>query len=209
MSDLLFHFTRQRKTGENIKSANLVLDDILNEGKLRGTNQEGINDKVVCFTEAPIQEFNSIFSLASIGQTPRYEPYGVAVPKKWLYEQGGRHVIYDDPNAKSSFSEAQLYRFVPYDPLNGNDNTWEREWRIKKDELILDPKHTLVIVPSSTEAFEIVYGRANISIEEDWEADGFGEGYQTGSSEFHTPYWLAVSLDIFGFKTESNIKNLQ
>jgi hypothetical protein len=206
MSNLLFHFTRRTPDNE---SASSVLHKILNEGKLRGTSRQKSVDKHVCFTEAPIQECNSIFSLVSIATSPehlaRYEPYGIAVSKKWLYEKGGRHVIYDHPSARSDISKSQLYRFAPYDPERGKDYTWEREWRIKIDELELDPQHTLVVVPSSAEAFEIVYGFAHVDIEHDWASDDWDDptaGYITGSHHIHKPHWLTVSLEMFGFKAQ-------
>jgi len=205
VSDLLFHFTRST----NGKSASSVLYEILNDGKLRGNSRWSEPDKIVCFTEAPIQEFNSIFSLISIAasknERPRYEPYGIAVSKKWLYEQGGRPVIYDHPDTLKDYPESLRYRFVPYIPAIGNkDYTWEREWRIKVDELKLDPfAPTLVVVPSSKEAFEIVYDYADVDIEHEWGSDDYSDptaGYITGFSQVHKPKWLAVSLDMFGFK---------
>lgn len=206
MSSLLFHFTRRTEN----ESASSVLDKILSKGKLHGTSKSTDSDKFICFTEAPIQECNSIFSLVSIAtlaeHLPRYEPYGVAVSKKWLYEKGGRHVIYDHPDERSDISKSQLYRFAPYDPENGKDFTWEREWRIKKDELELDPEHTLVIVPTSKEAFEVVYKYASVGIvgheyeydSDDW--DNPNAAYITEAHEVqeHIANWLAVSLEMFG-----------
>jgi len=212
IGDLLFHFTRapEAKTvswstlgGGTVtmpSSAYAVLRKILSEGQLKGTSAWTYGYTCVCFTEAPIAEFNSIFSLVEIAaskcERPRYEPYGVAVSKKWLFQQGGRPVIYDRPDAFGMLSESQRYRFVPYDPGRGIDYTWEREWRIKTDALRLDPKHTLIIVPTADEAFELVYDFTRI--EADWDVEGSkGEGYISGF--YHEPKWLAVSLDIFGF----------
>jgi len=204
--NLLFHFTRTPEDpfvevdlGEGGKmgmpgSAGAVLRKILYEGQLKGTSRWTYGHNCVCFTEAPIQEFNSIFSLVEIAaseeERPRYEPYGIAVSKRWLFEQGGRPVIYDHPDTFNLFPEDQSYRFVPYNPVEGVDFTWEREWRIKTDYLKLDPKETLVVVPESDEAFEIVYEFADT--EADWD-DGFP------IAAYHKAKWLAVSLDIFGF----------
>lgn len=213
VGDLLFHFTRSVEPN-NVSlsfseghtlymdgSASSVLRKILHQEKLVGSSRWTYGEDAVCFTEAPIQEFNSVFSLVSIASTvaerPRYEPYGIAVTKKWLFEQGGRPVIYDDTNSFLQYPETLRYRFVPYDPTNGTDFTWEREWRIRTKELKLDPKHTLVVVPTSEEAFQIVYEFANL--EADWDVEGSqGEAYITGT--YHDPKWLAVSLDMFGFQ---------
>lgn len=213
VGDLLFHFTRSIEPnkvsmsfGDGITqhmdgSASAVLRKILHEEKLLGTSNWTYGENTICFTESPIQEFNSIFSLASIASSleerPRYEPYGIAVSKKWLFEKGGRPVIYDQGDAILHYPKELLYRFVPYDPTDGPDFTWEREWRINTKELQLDPKHTLVVVPTAEEAFELVYGFAET--EADWDVEGSsGEAYITGT--YHAPKWLAVSLDMFGFK---------
>lgn len=205
MGDLLFHFTRRKLPiwkeiqGYHSNPAENALDiliKILRQGVLKGSSKWTCGIDTVCFTEAPIQEFNSIFSLVSIASEehmrPRYEPYGIAVSKSWLFERGGRPVIYDSPESKATYLGKLLHRFCPYDPLNSIDYTWEREWRIPVTELSLDPKHTLVIVPSSSEAFEVVYSHANL--ETDFDSDGQAMGV------FHNPKWLAVSLDMFGYQ---------
>lgn len=211
MGDLLFHFTRASKNetiswtssyGSTITaptSAYNVLRKILDEGSLIGTSTWTHGTNCVCFTEAPITEFNSIFSLVSLAaskkERPRYQPYGIAVDKKWLFQQGGRPVIYDRPTELDGLPETMKYRFVPFDPSTGVDFTWEREWRIPTDKLVLDPHHTLVVVPTADQAFHIVYDFADI--EADWDVEGSqGESFIVGT--FHKPRWLAVSLDIFG-----------
>jgi len=207
LGNLLFHFTRtpnerfitiklsNEGTITMTSSAYSVLRKIIHEGKLIGTSEWTYGHNCICFTEAPIQELNSIFSLVEIASSkeerPRYEPYGIAVSKKWLFSKGGRPVIYDHPEFLKEFPENMKYRFVPYDPENGIDYTWEREWRIKADFIQLDPNETLVIVPTSEEAFDIVYEFANI--EADFDEDGSPMGI------YHVPKWLAVSLDIFGY----------
>jgi hypothetical protein len=206
LGNLLFHFTRKPKVPFVVlqtsnggsrswpASAGAVLQKILYEGKLTGTGIWSSGEACVCFTEAPIQEFNAIFSLVAIAsaeqQRPRYEPYGIAVRKQWLFSRGGRPVIYDHPNATNRLPASERYRFVPYDPTAGLDFTWEREWRIKTEHLDLDPKETLVVVPSRDEAFQIVYDFA--VIQTDWNEDG-------PIGTFHAPRWLAVSLDLFGY----------
>jgi hypothetical protein len=115
IGSLLFHFTRKPKEPFIVvatpnggsrswpSSAGGVLQKILYDARLTGTGRWSAGESCVCFTEAPIQEFNAIFSLVAIAATeqlrPRYEPYGIAVRKEWLFAQGGRPVIYDEPDA--------------------------------------------------------------------------------------------------------------
>ncbi len=195
MGGLLFHFTRDPGvdwvkaalphggTSYSPGSAAAVLRKILHEGQLLGTGTWADGRPCVSFTEAPIQEFAAVFSLvelaASKKERPRYEPYGIAVPKGWLFAQGGRPVIYDHPDARTALPDALRYRFVPYDPEHGIDFTWEREWRIQTDAIVLDPKHTLVVVPTADEAFDIVYGFADMEAEYDDDA--------TPTGAYHVP----------------------
>ena len=117
IGNLLFHFTKTPDKQVVINIGNLtkrlgktpgsVLDKILAEGCLIGTKKWIKGRKnCICFTEAPISEIAALFSLvkiaASKAQRPRYEPYGVAVTKEWLYGKGGRPVIYDMENAYRS-----------------------------------------------------------------------------------------------------------
>ena len=203
---LLFHFTRKPKEDfvsvempyGGVRSwpasAGAVLRKILHQGALTGTSRWSAGGPCVCFTEAPIEEFNALFSLNAIAsqehEKPRYEPYGIAVSKEWLFERGGRPVIYDTCEIGARLHESDRYRLVEYDFKKQVDYTWEREWRIQIERLVLDPAETLVIVPSSTEAFDIVYDFAKL--ETDYDDQG-----PVGA--FHEPRWLAVSLDLFGF----------
>ena len=212
---LLFHFTRTPDTqsleyelpgGGQVfaqASAGAVLSKILHEGLLRGSGRWSGGRDCVCFSEAPIQELNALFSLiafaSSEAEHPRYEPYGIAVSKQWLFAQGGRPVIYDHPDSEAELSETYRYRFVPYDPSVGRDFTWEREWRIETKVLALDPRHTLVVVPTANEAFGIVNEFA------DEVPDYDNEPVPTGV--YLDPTWLAVSLDLFGLEYHPGVAN--
>jgi len=207
MSNLLFHFTHVPEQPIQVKgmyghettleSAYSVLLQILHEGRLIGTfNYIKSGENCVCFTEAPIVEFGSVFSLNKIASSkeerPRYEPYGVAVTKEWLFEQGGRPVIYDHPTACDKFPDDLKYRFIPYNPQEGIDCTYEREWRIKTDNLQLSPRNTLVIVPTADEAFEMVYQFA------DFYPDAYDDVHDEHYEGGFDPKWLVVSLDLLG-----------
>jgi hypothetical protein len=196
MSSLLFHFTR----GSANDSALVVLRNILRDRSLRGTGSWTQGEACVCFTEAPIPEFAAIFSLVEIASSkdlrPRYEPYGIAVPKDWLFDRGGRPVIYEKKSSFGTYSEEQRYRLAHFDPRAGIDFTWEREWRIRTAKLPLDPPTTLIVVPTAEEAFSLM----EASVEPP-SGEGTSASYDV-AERFRIPKWMAVSLDLFGVKLD-------
>ena len=213
IGNLLFHFTRTPDEDMSLevskdRTALTILRKILEEGKLSGSYKLIKNGKkCICFTEAPIHEFAALFSLIKIAadkkQRPRYKPYGIAVRKDWLYEKGGRSVIYDSEELYASLPEALQYRHVPFDPQKGVDCTWEREWRICCDELLLEPEHTLVVAPDAKTAFDIAYSYSEEDISTQGETiaeEAVSE--EGGQVKFLTrkPKWMTVSLDLFDIK---------
>jgi len=151
---LLFHLTRTPgpqtpplRTRSYAPSAHDALRNILIEGRLAGTSgfiRGGY--KCICFSESPITELVSLFKLSELAaqqsQRPKYEPYGVAVTKDWLFARGGRPVIYQPDSEYEQLPESLRYRHVRYEPP-GIDFTWEREWRLCANELRLEPESTL------------------------------------------------------------------
>jgi hypothetical protein len=78
----------------------------------------------------------------------RYAPFGVIVGKRWLFDQGGRPVIYQAESEFETLPEQLRYRHVRYEPNRDVDYSWEREWRIRTDGLALEPGETTFIVPT-------------------------------------------------------------
>ena len=143
LSNKLIHFTKgePEEAVANIRS-------ILKQSKLIGGSgfiKGGY--RCVCFTESPIGKFPHLFSDENPLKFP-YAPFGIMVDKKWLWERGGRPVIYQSDEEYKLLHEQQRWRHKIYDPLGGVDFTWEREWRINVDELVLDPSKATVIVPN-------------------------------------------------------------
>jgi hypothetical protein len=206
LGDLLFHFTRTPREqvvmdgGRIMMSAHAgaVLEKIAREGRLIGSNgyiRGGY--RCVCFSETPISEIPTVLRLAQHaaeeGLRPRYEPYGVAIPKEWLFAQGGRPVIYQPDDEFDLLPEEMKYRHVRYEP-GRVDFTWEREWRIRTDELKIDPEHTLFVLPTADAVFEFTYGHASL------EGDDYDDETGLPGGFYHEPRWMAVSLDLFGLK---------
>lgn len=208
LGHLLFHFTRE-STGPVVieregskqtlgKGPEAVLQKIITEQRLIGSSRmiEG-NHKCVCFTEAPITEMAALFSLVKIAESAshhtRYRPYGIAVKKEWLFARGGRPVIYQPQAEYSLLPPGLQFRHVRYEPDNGIDFTWEREWRIRTDELTISPSHgeVLVVVPSADEAFDVTK-KFCAKEPDDFDKDGNPQRC------YEYPTWLTVSLDLFG-----------
>ena len=143
LSNKLIHFTKgdSAQAVDNFRS-------ILDSEKLRGgTGFIKGGFKCVCFTESPIGKFSHVLTDPKLFKFP-YAPLGVMVDKKWLFERGGRPVIYQPEEEYELLSGDVRWRHKTYDPLKDIDFTWEREWRIKIDELSLDPSQTTIIVPN-------------------------------------------------------------
>src|SRR5437773_2620660 len=90
LSDRLVHLTR----GPTEDAASKILATILEDGRLRG----GLGCikggyRCVCFSEAPIAALGTLLANRS-AHNVRYRPYGIMVTKQWLFDQGGRPVIY-------------------------------------------------------------------------------------------------------------------
>ena len=142
LSNKLIHLTK----GDDL-SAEAALLSILEQRKLiGGTGAIEGGYKCVCFSESPISKLGTLFA-SEMALKVRYRPYGVMVDKEWLYQQGGRPVIYQPHCEFELLDERQKFRHVRYEPENDIDFTWEREWRIHTDCLDLDPELTTVIVP--------------------------------------------------------------
>ena len=144
LSDKLVHLTR----GDTDQIAADAFQSILQEKRLRG----GIGDIkgqycCVCFSEAPVSKLGSILSTPA-AHGVRYKSFGIMVSKRWLFEKGGRPVIYQPKNEFDLLPEVLRYRHVTFEPDKNIDFTWEREWRIRIEELELDPSHTTVVVPN-------------------------------------------------------------
>lgn len=143
MSGYLYHLTR--KTDE--MNATDILIKILNERKIVGsTTQSGFivgSEKAVCFQDTtPYGLSQNTFHEQKLFENKkatkmRYNPIGLAFEKKYVYDNGGRPVFYEETEtAKQILPEDEWWRIVNFDLSNSDkiiDWTHEREWRIKGD----------------------------------------------------------------------------
>ena len=146
-SEYLIHFTK----GDSIEDAYLTFKKILREGHLIcGTGFIKESKCCVCFTEAPMNCLKDDNALDA-RYFDRYSPFGILFPKKHIAQKKGRHVIYSPESELNQIPEHLLWRYVRYEPNfkpDPIDYTFEREWRLNKPRLALNPRVVKVIFPT-------------------------------------------------------------
>jgi hypothetical protein len=196
ISSLLIHLT----SGTD-ETASQKLLSILNQGKLLGSNSNIRGKyKCICFTETPISKFPIPLVLNEQKlQEMRYRPFGVMVSKDWLFSKGGRQAIYQTNEEFDELPESKRYLHVRYNPQEISDYSWEREWRIRIDELPLNPNETTVIVPNRS--WEEKINKDHTAIQQ--------EKLRNISSKFGgfphiPPKWHFICLEDLGIKIPLN-----
>ena len=158
ISNFLYHLTRDNDEYDYME----VLIKILNERKLIGsTTASGFivgDDRAVCFQDTTAYGLaqNSFHEhklrRKSKSMKVRYLSIGLAFNKKYIYDKGGRPVIYEDTEvAKNMLPKDERLRIVNFNLGDSNkiiDWTHEREWRVKGD-FEFDLKQTYVILTNS------------------------------------------------------------
>jgi len=97
----------------------------------------------ICFTEAPKEGFFDV--------KQRYMPFGVMLPKNFIFDLGGRPVIYQSNDEFDHLPEIFKWKHVRYEPTANPpiDFTWKREWRLLTKTLDLPYEDTTIIVPNN------------------------------------------------------------
>lgn len=190
VSSKLIHLTR---TVDRL-SASERFQSILREGALKGSSLDIRGGfRIVSFTEAPIGMLANVLTRAR-DLNMRYAPLGIMVDKIWLYEQGGRPVIYESNDEFNLLPESKKHLHVRYEPGKGIDYTWEREWRIEADVLNLIPEVTTVIVPSRS--WEESYHREHTARQKR------GALVTRGMIPMPPPKWHFITLEDLGIPFE-------
>ena len=154
ISPYLVHFT----SGSDYEDAFARLRKIIAGGKLiAGSGYIKGDFRCVCFSEAPLTSLKE--GLVNERYYSRYSPFGILVPKQWLFERGGRPVIYQPNHEYQLLPESHRWRHVLYelrDAYERTDFTWEREWRIKCDELQLQQRAAQIVVADQSWAVRLI-----------------------------------------------------
>ncbi|MDM8527147.1 hypothetical protein QUF58_02945 [Anaerolineales bacterium HSG24] len=138
LTNYLIHFTKPVSIGnETIDGFHILLKILYNECLIGGTGYIKGDYRCICFSEAPIEAIKE--SINRKFQN-KYSPFGIRVSKEWLFNEGGRPVIYQPDSEFELLPDSLKWRHVRFD-LGDNpvDFTWEREWRIRCDELSFSP----------------------------------------------------------------------
>lgn len=158
ISSRLTHLTK----GETEDEAFQTLIKILEEKKIIGsTTETGFiigSNAAVCLQEAPLNAIaeNLLYEKKlreETGCKVRYDAFGLRFNKMWIYQKGGRPVIYEEKETmKSMLEENEYWRIVNYDLSDKEhmiDWTHEREWRVPGN-LEFEYRNIEILVPSNT-----------------------------------------------------------
>ena len=150
MATRLIHLTRGANSDDE-DDAFENLWKILIDKKLNGGCGFINGDRnAVCFQELPLNALTENLNYEkTLNGRVRYSSFGIRFQKRFIYEKGGRPVIYEDNEvAKAMLPENEYWRIVDLNLSNKDhyiDWTHEREWRVP-DELQFDYKNIEVIV---------------------------------------------------------------
>lgn len=138
LTPYLIHLTKT--SGKTTALENLT--SILQDGVIQRTDsfiksasrKRGV--KAACFMDVP---FAALKYVCSSKNAKRYQPYGVVVKKRSVYQQGGRPVLYLSNREREELDipMKQLWRVVSLE-YDRKADTWidwqhEREWRCPKE----------------------------------------------------------------------------
>ena len=115
-----------------------ILSTFLETGKIWGSSsKKGLHqgpEQSACFMDVPFASLKYVLTPEnSDPQSPRYEPYGIAVTKRYAYDKGCRPVLYFS-NAETTdlrIPRSKLWRVVRLEVSKKGWISWlhEHEWR--------------------------------------------------------------------------------
>jgi hypothetical protein len=148
---MLTHFTRAHAASSALD--NLIA--ILRDGLIHGSERM-IRGKrpVVCLFDAPLAELPRLLDYRN---RHRYQPFGIAVDKRYAFRMGVRPAVYMPwREAIQMIPAGELWRVVTIDMNRTPPIDWsfEREWRIAGD-LPIEAKRTVALVETWRDADEI------------------------------------------------------
>lgn len=171
VSAYVYHLTKAEvdDDGKKVLDALGRLLKIVSERKINGsTTKSGFitgDRKAVCFQDAPITGIvqNVLHEndyREELGGKTRYTYLGIAFPKPYIFQNGGRPVLYEEKElAKKFLPKDEWWRIVDYNLSNEKkivDWTHEREWRMPTDEFHFDLSKAILLVPNSSRHNQLI-----------------------------------------------------
>ncbi|EMR6448765.1 hypothetical protein WJU70_001006 [Enterobacter cloacae] len=103
----------------------------------------------IAFSETPlIQAARLLLHAREAGIN--FAPYGIQFNRNQMYARGARQTIHQPADELNLLPDSQRYRHVTFDPEQGIDFTWKREWRLPANTLTLTPDNCHLILPDRT-----------------------------------------------------------
>ncbi|MDF1659627.1 MAG: hypothetical protein P1U58_18560 [Verrucomicrobiales bacterium] len=181
LSDYLWHFCREDKQTKT------TLLSILDQKVIRAAKDPGSGEKVVCFTEAPLEEMRRQAPQLRKAMYNRFSLFGIGFRRDFVFKNGGLPVVYQPAVQLNSLPADYRWRHVEFDLQQGIDYTWQREWRIKGDLDFREAStRATVVVPDAGDFVGELF---------DIEDDGDVVDKEPVSTPFVRVYWNFVSLD--------------
>jgi hypothetical protein len=148
---MLTHLTRASRTASALD--NLVA--ILGAGVIKGSPRMVRSGRpAVCLFDVPLGDLSRLLSRAN---RRRYEPFGIAIDKRYAFRVGARPAIYMPwREAGRMLAQEEMWRVVSMDleRAPGVDWSYEREWRVAGD-LAIAPQRAVALVESWRDADEV------------------------------------------------------
>jgi hypothetical protein len=152
--EFLAHFTRASARESALDNLISILDARAIAPSLRMVRGK---TPVVSLFDAPLSELRGVLVRAN---RRRYEPFGIAIDKRYAFGMGARPVIYLPWNeARALVAPTEHWRVVSIDLERKPPIDWtrEREWRAPR-AIAIDPTRCIALVESWRDA-EVIYDR--------------------------------------------------
>jgi len=141
LTNYAFHFVNREPSPHTTLSK--ILADRLVEGKVYPPSAV----PTVCLTDAPLAEVVRQDGILDALEYRRLSLWGIGFEKTALFALGARPVIYQPRREFSLLDDSISWRHVDYDPTNGVDFSWQREWRVPTNGLSFTSAEVVLVVP--------------------------------------------------------------
>src|SRR5260370_24395965 len=124
---MLTHFTRASREGSALDNLVTILRDQMIRGSARMVRGRS---PAVCLFDAPLAELSRLLVR---GNRHRYEPFGIALDRRYAFKTGARPVVYMPwPEARRILPAEELWRVVRIDLAHTPPVYWrfKRAWPV-------------------------------------------------------------------------------